>query len=126
MTSARAVLSDISDRQGACRVDAKAAEKLAKSDNPTPSDSPKGAPAEKHGWSAAGWRERMRQTEAADAERQAADGAEAAFQARVSWLLNAMMEAEAALAEPDAELDHERAVMAEARAADTGAEQWTT
>jgi hypothetical protein len=64
-----------------------------------------------------GWRERMHQAEAVSAERRAADNAEAACRARAAWLLNAMMEAEAALAEPDANLDHERAEMATAMAA---------
>jgi hypothetical protein len=117
MTDASAALSDISDTGAGCRIAPKPADKLAKSDNPTLSDSLRDELAEKRGWSPAGWRERMRRAEAANSERQVAEDAEAKRQARAAWLLNAMMEAEAALAEPDTDLDHERAEMAAAMAA---------
>lgn len=117
MSGAPAALSDISDMQAGCRIAPKAAGELAKSDNPTQSDSLRDDRAEKRGWSPAGWRERMRQEEAANTERPVVNDAEAACRARAAWFLNAMMEAEAALAEPDADLDHERAEMAAAMAA---------
>jgi hypothetical protein len=64
----------------------------------------------------------MREADAATAERRAAEDDAAAFRARAAWFLQAMVEADAALAEPDAELDHERAVMAVAMAAEASGE----